>query len=110
MIRRPPRSTLSSSSAASDVYKRQVMEMRTLLEDAGCDLKPIPEDYEVHLLPVHKPDIKGPDSESNEQVAQAVMKRQWGPKDKEEAKRYKFKMKRYKRYVDKQKGPSCAIM
>ena len=24
MIRRPPRSTLSSSSAASDVYKRQV--------------------------------------------------------------------------------------
>src|SRR5664280_3785761 len=27
MIRRPPRSTLSSSSAASDVYKRQVMHM-----------------------------------------------------------------------------------
>src|SRR5664280_3882675 len=26
MIRRPPRSTLSSSSAASDVYKRQVVE------------------------------------------------------------------------------------
>src|SRR5664279_5573712 len=26
MIRRPPRSTLSSSSAASDVYKRQVYE------------------------------------------------------------------------------------
>eukprot|EP00658_Telonema_sp_P-2_P009063 TRINITY_DN13426_c0_g1_i2.p1 TRINITY_DN13426_c0_g1~~TRINITY_DN13426_c0_g1_i2.p1 ORF type:complete len:115 (+),score=31.33 TRINITY_DN13426_c0_g1_i2:146-490(+) len=26
MIRRPPRSTLSSSSAASDVYKRQVPE------------------------------------------------------------------------------------
>src|SRR5665648_14545 len=26
MIRRPPRSTLSSSSAASDVYKRQDME------------------------------------------------------------------------------------
>ncbi|GAB5825178.1 hypothetical protein JMUB7537_28340 [Staphylococcus aureus] len=24
MIRRPPRSTLSSSSAASDVYKRQI--------------------------------------------------------------------------------------
>src|SRR5674536_38454 len=28
MIRRPPRSTLSSSSAASDVYKRQVMVLR----------------------------------------------------------------------------------
>src|SRR5665648_829950 len=27
MIRRPPRSTLSSSSAASDVYKRQVVSM-----------------------------------------------------------------------------------
>ena len=26
MIRRPPRSTLSSSSAASDVYKRQVVD------------------------------------------------------------------------------------
>src|SRR5664280_2366134 len=28
MIRRPPRSTLSSSSAASDVYKRQLVETR----------------------------------------------------------------------------------
>src|SRR5664280_3819333 len=28
MIRRPPRSTLSSSSAASDVYKRQIREKR----------------------------------------------------------------------------------
>src|SRR5664280_3832212 len=28
MIRRPPRSTLSSSSAASDVYKRQGLELR----------------------------------------------------------------------------------
>src|SRR5674536_60285 len=27
MLRRPPRSTLSSSSAASDVYKRQVLEV-----------------------------------------------------------------------------------
>eukprot|EP00656_Telonema_subtile_P000778 TRINITY_DN1036_c0_g1_i6.p1 TRINITY_DN1036_c0_g1~~TRINITY_DN1036_c0_g1_i6.p1 ORF type:complete len:102 (+),score=23.10 TRINITY_DN1036_c0_g1_i6:66-371(+) len=36
MIRRPPRSTLSSSSAASDVYKRQVENteaMRQLLTD-----------------------------------------------------------------------------
>ena len=30
MIRRPPRSTLSSSSAASDVYKRQEQEARHL--------------------------------------------------------------------------------
>src|SRR5665648_1212446 len=31
MIRRPPRSTLSSSSAASDVYKRQVVKNRYLI-------------------------------------------------------------------------------
>src|SRR5665648_1081224 len=31
MIRRPPRSTLSSSSAASDVYKRQVGTKRSLI-------------------------------------------------------------------------------
>src|SRR5664280_3909740 len=33
MIRRPPRSTLSSSSAASDVYKRQVPEAADLRKD-----------------------------------------------------------------------------
>src|SRR5665648_1278720 len=31
MIRRPPRSTLSSSSAASDVYKRQCLLYKALL-------------------------------------------------------------------------------
>eukprot|EP00658_Telonema_sp_P-2_P050434 TRINITY_DN38471_c0_g1_i1.p1 TRINITY_DN38471_c0_g1~~TRINITY_DN38471_c0_g1_i1.p1 ORF type:complete len:276 (+),score=77.73 TRINITY_DN38471_c0_g1_i1:142-969(+) len=31
MIRRPPRSTLSSSSAASDVYKRQAQECRDII-------------------------------------------------------------------------------
>src|SRR5665648_834934 len=34
MIRRPPRSTLSSSSAASDVYKRQLSNICTL-KDKG---------------------------------------------------------------------------
>src|SRR5665648_1288308 len=32
MIRRPPRSTLSSSSAASDVYKRQAVAVKPLKE------------------------------------------------------------------------------
>src|SRR5664279_6438228 len=32
MIRRPPRSTLSSSSAASDVYKRQVRDSLSVLD------------------------------------------------------------------------------
>src|SRR5674536_398062 len=35
MIRRPPRSTLSSSSAASDVYKRQVVQHRGCLAGRG---------------------------------------------------------------------------
>eukprot|EP00658_Telonema_sp_P-2_P056183 TRINITY_DN44663_c0_g1_i2.p2 TRINITY_DN44663_c0_g1~~TRINITY_DN44663_c0_g1_i2.p2 ORF type:complete len:101 (-),score=36.47 TRINITY_DN44663_c0_g1_i2:403-705(-) len=35
MIRRPPRSTLSSSSAASDVYKRQELEQQL----AGSELQ-----------------------------------------------------------------------
>ena len=36
MIRRPPRSTLDRSSAASDVYKRQIMEWNdTLAVDGG---------------------------------------------------------------------------
>eukprot|EP00658_Telonema_sp_P-2_P052397 TRINITY_DN40592_c0_g1_i1.p1 TRINITY_DN40592_c0_g1~~TRINITY_DN40592_c0_g1_i1.p1 ORF type:complete len:138 (+),score=28.23 TRINITY_DN40592_c0_g1_i1:85-498(+) len=34
MIRRPPRSTLSSSSAASDVYKRQPWRL-SLVDEAG---------------------------------------------------------------------------
>eukprot|EP00658_Telonema_sp_P-2_P056292 TRINITY_DN4475_c0_g1_i3.p2 TRINITY_DN4475_c0_g1~~TRINITY_DN4475_c0_g1_i3.p2 ORF type:complete len:128 (+),score=16.47 TRINITY_DN4475_c0_g1_i3:87-470(+) len=34
MIRRPPRSTLSSSSAASDVYKRQVSTQSTGVPDS----------------------------------------------------------------------------
>eukprot|EP00658_Telonema_sp_P-2_P050490 TRINITY_DN38537_c0_g1_i1.p1 TRINITY_DN38537_c0_g1~~TRINITY_DN38537_c0_g1_i1.p1 ORF type:complete len:177 (+),score=30.29 TRINITY_DN38537_c0_g1_i1:69-599(+) len=37
MIRQPPRSTLSSSSAASDVYKRQVFGVLMLLFDSGVD-------------------------------------------------------------------------
>ena len=43
MIRRPPRSTLDRSSAASDVYKRQVLHRRVLchpkagrVEDRGA--------------------------------------------------------------------------
>src|SRR5664279_494944 len=35
MIRRPPRSTLSSSSAASDVYKRQVFYLLTRWSDVS---------------------------------------------------------------------------
>src|SRR5664280_3473620 len=41
MIRRPPRSTLSSSSAASDVYKRQKESRLRLLTAARTQIEPI---------------------------------------------------------------------
>src|SRR5664279_5361395 len=55
MIRRPPRSTLSSSSAASDVYKRQILVALTI---AGAGLillferhvtRTMADDLDVHL-------------------------------------------------------------
>src|SRR5674536_406894 len=48
MIRRPPRSTLSSSSAASDVYKRQAELSHDRLQGhAECLAAP-------HVLPGHR--------------------------------------------------------
>ena len=51
MIRRPPRSTLSSSSAASDVYKRQLLyainggiDARTKVQ-VGPEYRPITSEY-----------------------------------------------------------------
>ena len=42
MIRRPPRSTLSSSSAASDVYKRQdLSHSKAIIEIEGQDVKEV---------------------------------------------------------------------
>src|SRR5450756_3136959 len=37
MIRRPPRSTQSRSSAASDVYKRQLKKYGMMVADNGAD-------------------------------------------------------------------------
>eukprot|EP00658_Telonema_sp_P-2_P013650 TRINITY_DN15171_c0_g1_i3.p1 TRINITY_DN15171_c0_g1~~TRINITY_DN15171_c0_g1_i3.p1 ORF type:complete len:131 (-),score=26.73 TRINITY_DN15171_c0_g1_i3:93-485(-) len=51
MIRRPPRSTLSSSSAASDVYKRQVIYQGFLRECTGLisiDLSPLSQVNTMH--------------------------------------------------------------
>eukprot|EP00656_Telonema_subtile_P054327 TRINITY_DN8096_c0_g1_i5.p1 TRINITY_DN8096_c0_g1~~TRINITY_DN8096_c0_g1_i5.p1 ORF type:complete len:127 (+),score=17.75 TRINITY_DN8096_c0_g1_i5:84-464(+) len=39
MIRRPPRSTLSSSSAASDVYKRQLQDHPAEIDQAATHWK-----------------------------------------------------------------------
>src|SRR5674536_395584 len=41
MIRRPPRSTLSSSSAASDVYKRQVYRTAAFGFDSAEDYRDV---------------------------------------------------------------------
>eukprot|EP00658_Telonema_sp_P-2_P060406 TRINITY_DN49330_c0_g1_i1.p1 TRINITY_DN49330_c0_g1~~TRINITY_DN49330_c0_g1_i1.p1 ORF type:complete len:182 (-),score=20.37 TRINITY_DN49330_c0_g1_i1:332-877(-) len=50
MIRRPPRSTLSSSSAASDVYKRQVVS-RSERESSGSPIRTTPP-HRLHEMPV----------------------------------------------------------
>eukprot|EP00658_Telonema_sp_P-2_P040725 TRINITY_DN2911_c0_g1_i1.p2 TRINITY_DN2911_c0_g1~~TRINITY_DN2911_c0_g1_i1.p2 ORF type:complete len:239 (+),score=56.22 TRINITY_DN2911_c0_g1_i1:118-834(+) len=58
MIRRPPRSTLSSSSAASDVYKRQqqswLAELSLALNDGFTDSSPValptPLNFSVAML------------------------------------------------------------
>src|SRR5674536_131865 len=42
MIRRPPRSTLSSSSAASDVYKRQFVVSGSWLHFKGLEIRGVP--------------------------------------------------------------------
>src|SRR5674536_121702 len=41
MIRRPPRSTLSSSSAASDVYKRQAVKFAAIADWADSNSYPV---------------------------------------------------------------------
>ena len=48
MIRRPPRSTLDRSSAASDVYKRQVV----IAEEVGAIVRTTPEEVVVGELGV----------------------------------------------------------
>ena len=79
MIRRPPRSTQSRSSAASDVYKRQTSTSSAFLEgpdyqlDASMFLHPDPEVFVNPPIPLgaivegrmesyfaHKPDAKQP--------------------------------------------------
>ena len=49
MIRRPPRSTLDRSSAASDVYKRQVEEELSELLDLGARAQEELHDVDVVL-------------------------------------------------------------
>merc|ERR1712195_267647 len=97
-----------------DNGREAVMEMRQLLEDAGKDLKDIPEDMDVlKLLPDPKgPQVKGPEDETTASVQKARAQRAWGPKSKDEAKAMKFKMKRYKKMVKKHEGgmmSSCAV-
>ena len=57
MIRRPPRSTLSSSSAASDVYKRQVIlsGAGVVLADAIEDCKNIAEKLDAPVACGYQP-------------------------------------------------------
>eukprot|EP00658_Telonema_sp_P-2_P080208 TRINITY_DN7938_c0_g1_i13.p1 TRINITY_DN7938_c0_g1~~TRINITY_DN7938_c0_g1_i13.p1 ORF type:complete len:107 (+),score=4.46 TRINITY_DN7938_c0_g1_i13:109-429(+) len=52
MIRRPPRSTLSSSSAASDVYKRQVLNVFGLEIDRTISTGQLHALLHFHIQPI----------------------------------------------------------
>eukprot|EP00828_Plagiopyla_frontata_P014771 TRINITY_DN1925_c0_g1_i4.p1 TRINITY_DN1925_c0_g1~~TRINITY_DN1925_c0_g1_i4.p1 ORF type:complete len:139 (-),score=53.64 TRINITY_DN1925_c0_g1_i4:18-434(-) len=62
MFRRPPRSTLSSSSAASDVYKRQVYEYPPPEMRKGCEAF-----YAAHYDVLERELIKRIDNDSIEE-------------------------------------------
>eukprot|EP00656_Telonema_subtile_P022719 TRINITY_DN23943_c0_g1_i1.p1 TRINITY_DN23943_c0_g1~~TRINITY_DN23943_c0_g1_i1.p1 ORF type:complete len:357 (-),score=-1.73 TRINITY_DN23943_c0_g1_i1:208-1278(-) len=68
MIGRPPRSTLSSSSAASDVYKRQVIERALYIDDDYNE-----EDIRNYMSPAppadHQSTITATDNNHNDTVA-----------------------------------------
>ena len=51
MIRRPPRSTLDRSSAASDVYKRQGKHIGSASKTAGARRRPIRNQPDEVLTP-----------------------------------------------------------
>src|SRR5674536_14797 len=55
VIRRPPRSTLSSSSAASDVYKRQVRDRVRLPKGVEATMEVVRHPGSVVLLPMRDP-------------------------------------------------------
>eukprot|EP00656_Telonema_subtile_P007365 TRINITY_DN13457_c0_g2_i1.p1 TRINITY_DN13457_c0_g2~~TRINITY_DN13457_c0_g2_i1.p1 ORF type:complete len:145 (+),score=32.28 TRINITY_DN13457_c0_g2_i1:74-508(+) len=75
MIRRPPRSTLSSSSAASDVYKRQELEYLTRkveqakaemikqfeqwYESGGAQVEQYAPQIEEHTMSAPSPPVSG---------------------------------------------------
>eukprot|EP00658_Telonema_sp_P-2_P085127 TRINITY_DN9634_c0_g1_i4.p1 TRINITY_DN9634_c0_g1~~TRINITY_DN9634_c0_g1_i4.p1 ORF type:complete len:121 (+),score=38.71 TRINITY_DN9634_c0_g1_i4:97-459(+) len=65
MIRRPPRSTLSSSSAASDVYKRQMQDCKSLV---ALNLDPF---TSVLLSPAPADDDTAPGPSSSSSVSSA---------------------------------------
>eukprot|EP00656_Telonema_subtile_P011567 TRINITY_DN1572_c0_g1_i1.p1 TRINITY_DN1572_c0_g1~~TRINITY_DN1572_c0_g1_i1.p1 ORF type:complete len:132 (-),score=18.62 TRINITY_DN1572_c0_g1_i1:301-696(-) len=68
MIRHPPRSTLSSSSAASDVYKRQV------LKQMGYPLSPV-----LYLDYGHPDILVSPDPDCGISKNDVVKSAQFGP-------------------------------
>src|SRR5674536_394497 len=56
MIRRPPRSTLSSSSAASDVYKRQTQRRRRAVRGGAWPHPPgTPDAHDLSLIHISEP-------------------------------------------------------
>eukprot|EP00658_Telonema_sp_P-2_P041537 TRINITY_DN29726_c0_g1_i2.p1 TRINITY_DN29726_c0_g1~~TRINITY_DN29726_c0_g1_i2.p1 ORF type:complete len:274 (+),score=65.53 TRINITY_DN29726_c0_g1_i2:110-931(+) len=62
MIRRPPRSTLSSSSAASDVYKRQIMASLTTIPSRVGSIRQALGSIKDQLVPWDKIIVAIPDA------------------------------------------------
>src|SRR5664280_1988022 len=81
MIRRPPRSTLSSSSAASDVYKRQIYGLSEVVgPGVACETietKDGPHIWEDHFYPEIIDPLSGevlPDGSDGELVFTSLTK------------------------------------
>ena len=83
MIRRPPRSTLSSSSAASDVYKRQNLRNKGLKTEIKTDNTPVSNgDIEVNTIITKKikeltPNIPVVSEETSENKSVSDLKDFW---------------------------------
>ena len=56
MIRRPPRSTLDRSSAASDVYKRQAVGVPVITTDCGGMNEVVTDELNGFIVKVRNPE------------------------------------------------------
>src|SRR5678809_1047966 len=79
MIRPPPRSTLDRSSAASDVYKRQINDTRVIYVKTGTSYLTIAQQYEIPLSRLFEfNDVKQQEVTASDQLVFIQRKRKTG--------------------------------